>query len=332
MSVDGLDSNGKGYLTKYWRFDQVAPKFSTPTTLVLPSIPEELRIPPSRFHDIESVLTEKYTEYEGSDDIKFVRIFIEYNPALAPIPPKMKKYLPKYAAYAVVFRVTPANNCFRREDMKDLPQKVWDHTMMSPTNLMGIALLDEYYNMLPGYDIIVDIATQLGFVKDGYGTTYFGEPTFMDYRLFTLNDAIYLHTNADVTVVTKLDIRDKKHTRGKWNKKEEFKLDIVYGEDNLEVTMLHQFNTIWSGGERGKNFALFAIPNATHPWAPDSIYAEVEINPYHQVQQVYLDEFEMVYRSQVKKRIRRNYSVDKIMMRRVRTNDVHNGPEDIPLA
>lgn len=230
----------------------------------------------------------------------------------------MKKCLPKYAAYAVAFRVTPANNCFKREDMGELPQKVWDHTMMSATNLLGLALLDEQYEILQGYDVVVDIATQLGFQKDGYGTTYFGEPTFMDYRLFTLNEAIYLHANADVTVVTKLDLRSKEH--GLKEEKGQFKLNNVYGGDNLEVTMLHQFNTIWSGGERGKNYALFAVPNRTHPYAPDSVYAEVDINPVHRVQQIYLDDIEMLKRSFVKKRIRRNYSVDKIMMRKVKNN------------
>eukprot|EP00584_Thalassiosira_punctigera_P021091 CAMPEP_0172549560 /NCGR_PEP_ID=MMETSP1067-20121228/18592_1 /TAXON_ID=265564 ORGANISM="Thalassiosira punctigera, Strain Tpunct2005C2" /NCGR_SAMPLE_ID=MMETSP1067 /ASSEMBLY_ACC=CAM_ASM_000444 /LENGTH=841 /DNA_ID=CAMNT_0013336953 /DNA_START=508 /DNA_END=3033 /DNA_ORIENTATION=- len=318
MGVKGLDETRKGYLTKYWRFDQAAPKIASPTTLALPAIPREFRIPPSRFADIEAFLTEKYSEFEASNDTTHVPIFIEYNPGIAPIPPRMKKYLPKYSAYVVAFRVTPANNCFKREDMTELPQKVWEHTMMSATNLLGLALLDEEYEMIKGYDIVVDIATQLSFQKDGYGTTYFGEPTFMDYRLFTLNENLYLHANADVTVVTQLDLRSQEH--GVKAKKDQFLLDVVYGEKNLEVTMLHQFNTIWSGGERGKNFALFSVPNITHPDEPDSVYAEVDINPYHRVQQIYLDDIDMLKRSFIKKRIRRNYSVDKIMMRKVKNN------------
>lgn len=58
MSVQGLNEMKKGYLTKYWRFDQAAPKITSPTTLTLPSIPEEFRIPPSRFADIETFLIE----------------------------------------------------------------------------------------------------------------------------------------------------------------------------------------------------------------------------------------------------------------------------------
>ena len=175
IDVKGLDTEQKGYLTKYWRFDEAAPKFTSPTTLILPSIPKEFRIPPSRFRDIELYLTEKYRAFESSEDAKHVEIFIEYNPGLTPIPPSMKPNLPKVAAYVVALRVTPANNCFRRDQMGNIEQKVWDHTMMSATNLLGLALLDEEYEMLPGYDIVVDIASQLGFQKDGYGTTYFGE-------------------------------------------------------------------------------------------------------------------------------------------------------------
>lgn len=316
MNVKGLDKMDKGFLTKYWRFDLAAPKIEAPTTLALPSIPKEVRIPPSRFKDIEAFLTEKYNEFESNNDTKHVPIFIEYNPGIAPIPRKMKKLLPKYAEYVVAFRVTPANNCFRRDQMQDLPQKVWDHTMMSPTNMLGLALLDEEYGILPGYDIVVDIANQLGFVKDGYGTTYFGEPTFMDYRLFTLNDKVYLHANADITVVTPIELRSKRHSRKA--EEGEFKLDIVYGDPRMEVFMLHQFNTIWSGGDRGKNFALFSVPNSTHPDEPDATYAEIDINPHHRVIQVHLDDVEMLKRKIVKKRIRRNYTVDPIMMRKVR--------------
>ena len=107
----------------------------------------------------------------------------------------------------------------------------------------------------------------------------------------------------------------------------------MYGADNLEVTLLHQFNAIWSGGERGKNYALFAVPNSTHPYEPDSVYAEVDINPFHRVQQVYLDEFEKLSRKTVKKRVRRNFAVDEIMMRKVRlTFSPHAGIKVFPLA
>mmetsp|Transcript_7088 Transcript_7088/g.16422 ORF Transcript_7088/g.16422 Transcript_7088/m.16422 type:complete len:836 (-) Transcript_7088:61-2568(-) len=332
---EGDARDNLGYHTKYWRFDQSAPEFRNPTTLVLPSIPDELRLPTHRVKDIEAYLTEIYHDFESRNDTDHVPMLIEYNPGLAQIPPQMKAKLPSNAAYLVALRVTPANNCFRRDQMQSLDQKVWDHTMMSATNLLGLALLDEKYEILPGYDIIVDIASQLELQRDGYGTTYFGEPTFMDYRLFTLNGEVYLHANADITVVTKLDIMSKEHfdkktaNNGKYCKKENgtwwrgdkngdespCTIDVVHGEDNLVVRMKHNFNAIWSGGDRGKNFALFSVPNATHPDELESTYAEVDINPIHRVQQLNLDAIDKLPRYIVKKRIRRNYAVDVIMMR-----------------
>ena len=105
----------------------------------------------------------------------------------------------------MALRVTPANNCFRRETMVDLPQEVWDHTMMSPANLLGIALLDEEYKLLPGYDIVVDVATRLGVQRDGYGTTYTGEPTFMDYvsiQIFSSSSCESLLTTNTLSILT----------------------------------------------------------------------------------------------------------------------------------
>jgi hypothetical protein len=57
-----------------------------------------------------------------------------------------------------------------------------------------------------------------------------------------------------------------------------------------ETCYKSQFNTIWSGGLFGKNYALFGVPNKTHPEAEDAVYAEIDIAPVHRVQQVILDE------------------------------------------
>ena len=110
-----------------------------------------------------------------------------------------------------------------------------------------------------------------------------------------MNDELYLHANADVTVVTRLDgenaalsptrdghrvpprliratppfvdptVRSKefrqKETEGP------FPLDAVYADDRLVVTWRHLFHTLGSGGARGKNVALCAVPNRTHPHA-----------------------------------------------------------------
>lgn len=59
------------------------------------------------------------------------------------------------------------------------------------------------------------------------------------------------------------------------------------------------------------------MPNRTHPHAPDAVYAEVDINPYHRVQQVCLDDFELLGKKASKLRARRNYAVDELMRRKV---------------
>jgi hypothetical protein len=45
-------------------------------------------------------------------------------------------------------------------------------------------------------------------------------------------------------------------------------------------------------GLYGKNYALFGIPNKTHPDAEDAVYAEIDIAPDHRVQRVILDEYD----------------------------------------
>mmetsp|Transcript_23252 Transcript_23252/g.56090 ORF Transcript_23252/g.56090 Transcript_23252/m.56090 type:complete len:328 (-) Transcript_23252:12-995(-) len=109
---------------------------------------------------------------------------------------------------------------------------------------------------------------------------------------------------------------------GNWEKP--CRLDNLYGGDNLQVSMMRQFNTIWSGGAFGKNYALFGVPNATHPESPDSMYAELDIFP-HQVQQILPDEHTRLSKHQVFERIwkvgtrkSRNFNIDRVNMRSVK--------------
>ena len=158
-----------------------------------------------------------------------------------------------------------------------------------------------------------------------------GEPAFVDYRLFTLNDELYLHINSDTVILTKLKLRSKgigdpneKDDSTLKNKGEkQYKLKNLYGGDRLEVTLLHQFNTIWGEGRKkifGKNYALFSIPNATHPTAPDSIYAEISIHPEHVVQQILPGEYEKIPKDRrIKWRQRRNFKIDHIIQRMMTT-------------
>ncbi|KAL7462645.1 hypothetical protein ACHAXS_003022, partial [Conticribra weissflogii] len=390
----------KRYLTKYWRYDRTSPKFTNPTTLYLSSIPESLRVPPSRYNDVENYLMEIYnnetiaqptpsnnhTNHRQEEDMP-VPILMEYNPGLAPIPNKMKHpigTLPPEAAYLVSLRVTPANNCFPREVYKNIPKELNEAIYHTTTNHLGLALLDQDYNMIPGYDAVIDVDVQLGVkrkvrVKEGEVKGLTGEPAFMDYRLFTLGEDVYLHANADLVVVTTLDLAtrgsddasvtdgNEKNYQNNSNKSEDtddvnssdsvaeadergeddkpFTLKNLYGGDKLQVTLQHPFNTIWSGGSKGKNYALFTIPtnDATKP-ASDAnhsadnsslpIFAEIEINsPYHKVQQIIPSQYQQISRKITNVRQRRNPRLDPMMKRSMLTVGdvlVSNGTLPLP--
>ena len=82
-----------------------------------------------------------------------------------------------------------------------LPEDV-KQTMHS-LNHMGLALLDARYRPIPGHDVVIDIDEQMDAKRSGN----MGEPSFVDYRLFTLNNELYLNINADTVIVTKLRLR-----------------------------------------------------------------------------------------------------------------------------
>lgn len=329
------------YKTKYWRFDQSNPKFTSPTTLTLGSIPTKYRIPPSRFQDIRAFFIEKFNETVRTKSLNGMDFLLEYNPGLVVIPPKIKQFLPKEAVYLVSLRVTPANNCFPTEVYANLPKDVWSAVYLTTINHLGLALLDENYRMLPGYDVVIELDMQLDLkrnLRPGEAVSV----TFMDYRLFVLNNEIHLHVNADTVIVAKLELKAKGFGSDEnestangasppFESKEDrmdrpYKLKNLFGGDLLQVTLSHQFNTLWSGGIYGKNYALFSVPNATHPGEPDSIYAEIDITPHHKVQQILPDEhdkitlqrvFEYIWKPNTRKS--RHFKIDTVNMRSMKT-------------
>lgn len=306
-----IKSDGK-HQYKYWRYDRAAPRFTNPTTLTMNSIPNKLRIPPSRFNDIAKYFEEQFWErHNSTSNSTGMEFLFEYNPGIVTLTERLKKSLPKEAAYLVSLRVTQANNCFTTDVYDKLDKLVWDAVYHTSTNHLGLLLLDVNYNILPGYEIVLDMDTQLDLRRvTKQGSSDFG-PTFMDYRIFLLNDEVYLHVNADTTMVTKLKLKAKGHDdiERPDNKDpsedvdgvlyRDFRLSNLYGGDLLEVTVEHQFNTIWSGGLNGKNYALFALSKKTFPEDEDSVYAEIDIAPNHRVQQVVLDEYEHITKQQV---------------------------------
>ena len=323
------------YKTKYWRFDQTAPQLNSPTSLFLPSIPDELRIPQSQYtnDNIESYIREKYA---NPDPANITNVFLmEYNPAIAPIPTAMKEYLPNNAVYVLSLRVTPHNFCFGIWLTQSLSDDI-KQTMHS-LNHLGLALLDERYQIIKGgYNVVIDIDRQLGAKREHVMT----EPAFVDFRLFMLNDELYLHINSDTVILTRLRLRSKTIMKEKGmiieddtdvsgtiqdfeRDKKPFKLKNLYGGDTFEVTLQHQFNTIWGQGKEsifGKNYALYSIPNMTHPSEPDSIYAEMSVYPEHKVMQILPDTYDKLPKDhRIKWRQRRNFKVDHIIQRQMKS-------------
>ncbi len=339
--------------SKYWRFDRSGPKFSKPTTFYFKSIPAELRIPPQRFNDIGRYFHERHN-YTLQNNLIGMQYLMEYNPGLVVIPPLEKAKLPKEAYYLLSLRVTPANNCFEQKVYDQLTKDVWKAVYHTGTNHLGLALLDKNYQVIEGYETVLEMDVQLDLRR----ATFVGSamsPTFMDYRIFVLNGRIYLHANMETVVVTQLNLSMKgsdDHERirycdsiykiGKDVPDEEMnkpcKMKSLYGGQNLEVSIGSQFRTIWSGGVFGKNYALFSIPNTTHPNAPDSVYAEIDIFPHH-VHQILPHEHNRISRHQVFERVwkpgtrkSRHFPIDTVNEREMKTvGNVTESREDVPL-
>jgi len=323
------------YRTKYWKFDQTLPSdiLQNPTSIVLDSIPDELRIPTSEYDNIESYIKDKY---KHPDPANITNVFLlEYNPSIAVIPTYMRTYLPSNARYILSLRVTPHNFCFPIWLTNKLSDDI-KQTMHS-LNHLGLALLDEQLQIIQGYNVVIDLDQQLGAKREHVMT----EPAFVDFRLFNLHDELYLHINSDTVILTKIELRSKsiatemgvydEHdntgTLNEFEKDEKsFKLNNLYGGDDFEVTLLHQFNTIWGTGRDavyGKNYALFTLPpDTSNPEQQDkAIYAEMSIYPTHTIQSIIPSNYTKIPISKTDHRIkwrqRRNFKIDHIIQRQM---------------
>lgn len=213
----------------------------------------------------------------------------------------------------------------------------------------GIALLDSNYQIIPGYNAVIDLDVQLEVKRYKYK----GEPTFSDYRFFVLNDELYLHVFSDTVLVTKIKLRAKGfgiddtapdddeevHNQTTNYGEQQYKLKNLHGGDKLEVTLMHQFNSIWGRVDEEKlkkenkrwmnfekNFALFSLPNG-------NIYAEIAIWPEHVVRQIDPNEHDALPSSHypIKKRERRNFRVDVMVQRRIKTlNETTSARSPLP--
>ena len=205
-SDDGGSTNSTGTRSKFWRFDRANPRISNPSTILFDSIPDSLRIPQERYDDIGAYFVEKF-EYSKAHNTS-MDYLVEYNPGIVIIPEGMRQHLPPEAVYLLSMRITPANNCFASRKYADLPKEVWDAVYYTATNHLGLALLDSEMNILPGFNVAIELDEPL-FLKRSANPGVQFSPTFMDYRLFVLNREIYLHINADTVILSRISLRTK---------------------------------------------------------------------------------------------------------------------------
>jgi len=331
--VDGDDAHNdqnteknRVKLFKYWRFDQVPLHYNVAAGLVLPSIPDRLRVPPSRFRDVEAYIRELYANPDPKNTSN--SFLSEYNPSLAVIPAGMKSSLPRHAKYIASMRVSPNIHCFPRE-IEDALEDDIKQTMHSVSHL-GVA---GKYQVIPGFDVVIDLAGQLDIMR----SKWMGEPALSDYRLFVLNGELYLNINADTVIVTRVKLLATEYVKHSWfegnadevepdgDEEEQLELENLHGGDRLKVILLHQFNSIWGGGREhkkwknyDKNYALFSPPNND-----GKVYAEVAIYPEHKVMEIVPDEYDQQPNNDlIKQRLRRNFLSDSIVQRRVKAFDV----------
>lgn len=221
----GSGTNSTSLRSKFWRFDRANPRIYNPSTIKFDSIPESLRIPPERYDDIGAYFVEKFECSKAHNTS--MDYLVEYNPGIVIIPEEMRKYLPPEAVYLLSMRITPANNCFASRKYADLPQDVWNAVYYTATNHLGLALLDVEMNILPGFNVAIELDEPLYLKRSANPGDPFS-PSFMDYRLFVLNREIYLHINADTVILSRISLRTK--GREGYNDPSIEKCDIVAAE------------------------------------------------------------------------------------------------------
>jgi hypothetical protein len=405
---DNNDNNNNNkvssyYYSKYWRYDTVGPAYTNPRTIYFSSsIPDTKRIPPTRFHDIETYLSERYDEMmlkqqqqqqqqglKQSSSVISLGTFVEYNPSIVQIPYHMLANLPDGTTYLLSARITSANNCFHESMYTNVSSYIRDAMYYTNRNYLGLALLNEQLHVVTNvrtgtkYEIVIDLERNLGLHRTS--TAGGGGPVFMDYRLFVLNDNIYLHANMDTVVVSRLSLStsssssssssNNSSSRSGTKNENNSTQDVIrecadialeygdkcwdsacrlqnlysgssssnnnnnsndnsdYDDDGLQVTLMRQFNTIWSGG-KGKNYALFAIPKTNNNnnntttknhREEEDVYAEIHIFPHHQVQQILPDTHDIITKRTLWERLwfpgtkkSRKCNIDCLNLRQVR--------------
>jgi hypothetical protein len=148
----------------YWRIDQGALRVNKGWTHRVDSIPSKHRIPESFIGDLEGFFS------NSNNTVEKRRYYYEYNPSIVVLPADQVPDIPgEVPVYLASYRIAETQKCMT-EEQKNLANP-YDHPL--PKDFLAIAFLRN------------DLTKIQDFVLD-FGTANY------DFRLFTLNDQLYL--------------------------------------------------------------------------------------------------------------------------------------------
>lgn len=219
---------------RYWRYDRVM-QTDAGSIIHLPSIDATFRLPRVARANVTAVL-ERYPRR---------RFLFEYNPSLIVLPQSQQERL--RAGYLWSVRVANRNFCFRPAD-----RQLWRRGReLVPEDYLGLALLDEHLQVIKS--VVVDVQSII--------------PEAEDFRLFVLDDQVYLGT-ADV--LTPLWLNES--VPASVQVPNVFGTDLgVYVHSNVSCVPCQRIIP----GICGKNLNYFTVDG--------QIYTEIWPSPPHQV-------------------------------------------------
>lgn len=277
---------------KYWRYDKTLPPLIQAKSFFLPSISQSARAP----NNVQALQTFDFVQYmkEKWANGRQYDLWFEFNPTVVILPPSLQRRAQQEfptAVYLASFRVGGEQNCFPWHGIKEH----WDsaqYAKLSQTNHLGLALLDEQLDMIPGTDFVVDLQTPL---LGKYKFSNKKALSVIDFRLYVLHETIYLNINGPPVFIVPIDLyfasndddnnNDdgshikprllsnftmselwENHKRG--SQKDHILLDNLYDHGHgkkpkIQLVLQDIPSVLSSVEENGKNYAMFVVNKTT---------------------------------------------------------------------
>lgn len=169
---------------KFWRYDSAAPPVEKATRHYLRSIPQKYRLPSHLFLPHDANTSEQaLNDFFGNPANVYPerRYLFDYNPSIIQLPKssnhKHLKLPPTEAVYLASYRISTQQGCFPTETTRRMIGGDWE-TRPKEMNYLGLALLRRDLSIID--ETIVTPTRQ------------FFAGIWEDFRLFLLNDQIYL--------------------------------------------------------------------------------------------------------------------------------------------